>query len=67
MAATNRYVARDKCIKNDKEIFPTSDANEEFEWGKARLSVNEPSIGSQLQIDKDSVKKVLNWVQINVS
>ena len=34
--------------------------DEELEWDKANLTVNESSIGPQPQIDKESVKKVLN-------
>ena len=41
--------------------------NEESEWDKAKLSVNEPSVGPQSQFAKESIKKALNRVQINVS
>ena len=40
--------------------------NEESEWDKAKLSVSEPSVGPQSQFAKESIKKALNRVQINV-
>ena len=81
VAATNRDVVGDKCMKNERGILATSDQekhltwtekyqrmlNEEPEWDKAKLSVSEPSVGPQSQFAKESIKKALNRVQINVS
>ena len=74
MTASNRDVVGDKCVGNDRGNLATSDQekhlawkehyerllNEEFDWDKDNLIVNDPIVGPQPQIDKMTVKKALS-------
>ena len=74
MAAVNRDVVGDKCVRNDKGVLATSERdkhlawqehyerllNEEFDWDKDNLVFNEPVLGPPPEIDEDSVRQSLN-------
>ena len=74
MAAANKDVVGDKCVRNDKGFLATSEKdkhqawqehyerllNEEFDWDKDNLIVNDPMIGPPPEIDEESVRQALN-------
>lgn len=74
MISTNRDVVGDKCVRNDRGDLATSDQdkllawkeyyerllNEEFDWDKDNLIINDPKLGPQPQIEMESVRRALN-------
>ena len=77
LTTTNQNIVGDKFIRNDRADLATSDhgkhlawnehcqrvINEEFEWNKENLSVNNPVIGPHPQIDEESVRKALHKIK----
>ena len=73
MKSDNRDVVGDNCVKNDRGVLATSDSqkleawqehyerllNEEFDWNKDGLIVDEPTVGPRPEIDAESVKSAL--------
>ena len=74
MMSTNRDVVGDKCIIDDNGVLATSDKdkhkawqghyqrllNEEFDWDKESLILNDPTIGPCPEIDIKDVKDALS-------
>ena len=74
MTTTNQDIVGDKCVRNNRTDLATIDhekhlawkehyrrlLNEEFEWNKNYLSVNNPIMGPHPQIDEESVRKALH-------
>ena len=77
MTTRNWDIVCDKCVRSDRDDWATSDyrkhsawkehyqifLNEEFEWKNENLSLNNPIIEPQLQIEKVSVRKTLHKVK----
>ena len=74
MSAANRDVIGENCAKNVKEDLAVTDhekllawqehyerlLNEEFDWNKESLALNNPTIGPRSRIEVDTVKRVLS-------
>ena len=72
--ADNRDVIGENCVKNDKGDLAVTDhekllawqkhyerlLDEEFDWNKESLTLNDPTIGPRPKIEVDAVRRVLD-------